>query len=46
MPIYALDEDLVFPPPHLAEPDGMLAVGGDLSPNRILLAYTMGIFPW
>lgn len=47
MPIYALDKNyLSFPPPHLAEQDGMLAIGGDLSPERLLLAYQMGIFPW
>ncbi len=47
MPVYKLDEDsLVFPPPDLAEADGLLAVGGDLSPERLLLAYSMGIFPW
>jgi leucyl/phenylalanyl-tRNA---protein transferase len=47
MPVYKLDEDsLVFPPPDLAEEDGLLAVGGDLSPERLLLAYSMGIFPW
>jgi len=46
MPVYELPEDLVFPPPELAEPDGLLAVGGDLSPERILLAYSAGIFPW
>ncbi|NIR27129.1 MAG: leucyl/phenylalanyl-tRNA--protein transferase, partial [Gammaproteobacteria bacterium] len=46
MPVYILNEELVFPPPELAEPDGLLAVGGDLSPRRLLLAYSMGIFPW
>lgn len=46
MPIFALTEDLVFPPAHLASPEGLLAVGGDLSPERILLAYHHGIFPW
>ncbi len=47
MPIYALDKNhLSFPPPYLAEKDGMLAIGGDLSPERLLLAYQMGIFPW
>ncbi len=46
MPIYRLSEALVFPPSHHAEPDGLLAVGGDLSPERLLLAYRMGIFPW
>lgn len=46
MPVYALDERLIFPHPFLAEPDGLLAMGGDLSPERLLLAYRQGIFPW
>lgn len=47
MPVYLLPEDeLVFPPPHLANEDGVLAVGGDLSTERLLLAYQLGIFPW
>lgn len=46
MPLFALDKELVFPPTHLAEPDGLLAMGGDLSPERLLLAYHNGIFPW
>jgi len=45
VPVFRLDERLIFPPPELAE-DGLLAVGGDLSPDRLLLAYAMGIFPW
>lgn len=45
MPIFQLDEELIFPHPKLAE-DGILAVGGDLSPQRLLLAYKNGIFPW
>ena len=45
MPIYRLDERLLFPPPEEAE-DGLLAVGGDLRPERLLLAYSQGIFPW
>jgi len=44
--LFALTTDLQFPPPHLAEPDGLLAMGGDLSPERLLLAYQNGIFPW
>jgi len=44
--LYRLDDRIVFPPPDHAEPDGLLAVGGDLRPERILLAYSMGIFPW
>jgi leucyl/phenylalanyl-tRNA--protein transferase len=35
-----------FPDPRTAEPDGLLAVGGDLEPERLLLAYSLGIFPW
>jgi leucyl/phenylalanyl-tRNA--protein transferase len=46
MAIFALDKELVFPPVHLAEPDGLLAMDGDLSPERLLLAYRNGIFPW
>ena len=46
MSLFALDKELVFPPVHLAEPDGLLAMGGDLSPERLLLAYHNGIFPW
>ena len=45
MPVYALSRALVFPPPEKAV-DGLLAVGGDLSPERLLLAYRSGIFPW
>ena len=45
MPVFRLDDSLVFPPPHLAD-DGLLAVGGDLSPERLLAAYSQGIFPW
>jgi leucyl/phenylalanyl-tRNA---protein transferase len=46
MPIFRLSAQLAFPPPELAEADGLLAVGGDLSPQRLLLAYSLGIFPW
>ncbi len=46
MPVFVIDSELYFPPPHLAEPDGLLAIGGDLSPERLLLAYRNGIFPW
>lgn len=47
MPVFRLDKDKVeFPHPTLARPDGLLAVGGDLSVARLLLAYTHGIFPW
>ena len=43
---YAIDEQLVFPHPSLADEDGLLAIGGDLSTERLLLAYQHGIFPW
>ena len=46
MAVYQLDEDLWFPDPHLGEEDGLIAVGGDLSVNRLLLAYSNGFFPW
>ncbi len=46
MPVYRLSRELAFPSPHEAEPDGLLAVGGDLGSARLLLAYSMGIFPW
>ena len=46
MPIFRLPREVVFPDPSLAEPDGLLAVGGDLSPERLLRAYAEGIFPW
>lgn len=46
MPVFSLSDNLIFPPPHLATKEGLLAVGGDLSQERLLLAYRMGIFPW
>lgn len=46
MPIFLLTDELVFPPAELAMPDGLLAVGGDLSVERLLLAYRTGVFPW
>jgi len=46
MPVYLLDDTPGFPPPHLAMENGLLAMGGDLSNERLLLAYQMGIFPW
>lgn len=44
--IFRLDKRIIFPNPTLADEDGLLAVGGDLSSNRLLLAYQNGIFPW
>lgn len=44
--IYRLTKRLAFPLPVDVEPDGLLAVGGDLSVDRLLLAYSNGIFPW
>ena len=44
--IFRLDERLIFPNPELAEPDGLLAIDGDLSTERLWLAYQNGIFPW
>lgn len=44
--IFRLSKRIAFPDPHLGEPDGLLAVGGDLSVDRLLLAYSYGIFPW
>ncbi len=47
MPIYYLgDEPELFPPPEKADRSGLLAVGGDLRPERLLAAYSQGIFPW
>ncbi len=46
MPVFRLSKEIVFPATDLAEPDGLLAVGGDLSPARLLCAYEQGIFPW
>ena len=46
MPIFQLTDKLIFPPAELAENNGLLAIGGDLSPERLLLAYRSGIFPW
>ena len=45
LPLFLLDDRLVFPDPELAR-EGLLAVGGDLRPERLLLGYRMGIFPW
>lgn len=47
MPVFWLsDDNIAFPHPDLANEDGILAVGGDLSPERLLMAYRSGIFPW
>ena len=46
MAVYQLDHELWFPDPHLGEDDGLVAVGGDLSVDRLLLAYSNGFFPW
>jgi leucyl/phenylalanyl-tRNA--protein transferase len=46
MPVFRLAADLAFPPPELANEYGLLAVGGDLAADRLLLAYAQGIFPW
>jgi leucyl/phenylalanyl-tRNA--protein transferase len=44
--MYYLSKDLFFPPVSQANHDGILAIGGDLSPERLQLAYRSGIFPW
>jgi len=44
--IFRLPREPFFPDPELSEPDGLLAVGGDLSPERLVAAYARGIFPW
>jgi len=44
--VFLLTDKIEFPPPHLASKEGLLAIGGDLSRERLLLAYRMGIFPW
>ena len=46
MNVILLTDKIVFPPPHLASSEGLLAVGGDINQERLLLAYRMGIFPW
>jgi leucyl/phenylalanyl-tRNA--protein transferase len=46
MPVFRLVDDLVFPPPDYADPSGLIAVGGDLSSERLIEAYRVGIFPW
>jgi leucyl/phenylalanyl-tRNA--protein transferase len=44
--VFLLSDEIRFPDPLLAEDNGLLAVGGDLSIDRLLLAYSLGIFPW
>jgi len=44
--MYFLTKELYFPPAEETSPEGILAIGGDLSPERLLLAYKNGIFPW
>ena len=44
--MHLLTDQLFFPPINSANPDGVLAVGGDLLPERLILAYKSGIFPW
>ena len=44
--MYYLTKELYFPPVETASPEGIVAVGGDLSPERLVLAYNSGIFPW
>ncbi len=46
MPVYRLSDSIAFPPPREADESGLLAVGGDLRPERLILAYSSGIFPW
>lgn len=46
MPFWIIEEELSFPPVETTGSDGLLAIGGDLSPERLLLAYRNGIFPW
>lgn len=46
MPVYLLGNELVFPPPEGASKEGLIAVGGTVNPERLVLAYSQGIFPW
>jgi leucyl/phenylalanyl-tRNA--protein transferase len=46
MPLFMLPVEHLFPDPNLARDDGLLAIGGDLAPERVLLGYSQGIFPW
>lgn len=44
--MYMLTDELKFPPPEGASPEGVVAIGGDATPERLALAYSLGIFPW
>jgi leucyl/phenylalanyl-tRNA--protein transferase len=46
MPVFLLSDEIIFPEPRLSKADGLLAMGGDLGIDRLVLAYRMGIFPW
>src|SRR5471030_3144303 len=46
MPIFKLTKEIVFPNPEFSEEDGLLAIGGDLSLERLIVSYCNGIFPW
>src|ERR1700755_1248819 len=46
MPVYMLNEELRFPPPEGASPEGVVAIGGGAAPDGLVLAYSLGIFPW
>ena len=46
MTVYLLSEKPFFPPATEADPDGLIAIGGDFGPERLLMAYSSGIFPW
>ena len=46
MPIFRLGDEIIFPAVHLTSGNGILAIGGDLSPDRLIAAYRQGIFPW
>jgi leucyl/phenylalanyl-tRNA--protein transferase len=46
MPVYRIPRDLLFPDPAEAEPSGLIGVGGDLEPKRLILGYQCGLFPW
>lgn len=46
MPVFRLNRQIAFPDPRLAEPNGLIAIEGDLRPKRLLAAYAAGIFPW